>query len=77
MIHVLYFASMKEASGLASERIKWQGGTLGEVMEKVTDLHPSISWDGVRAALNEEFCSGAQEVEPGDTVAFIPPVSGG
>lgn len=77
MIQVMYFASMKEAAGAASERLEWSGGTLEELMEKVSADHPAINWSGVRIALNEEFCSEDHAVAPGDVVAFIPPVSGG
>jgi molybdopterin synthase sulfur carrier subunit len=33
--------------------------------------------EGVRVAVNEEFCGNDTVLSDGDVVAFIPPVSGG
>ncbi|MDN5603599.1 MAG: MoaD/ThiS family protein, partial [Staphylococcus equorum] len=50
------------------------------VDEFITDLfkrYPSISDKKFQIAVNEEFVKNDDIVQPNDTVALIPPVSGG
>jgi molybdopterin converting factor subunit 1 len=55
------------------------GSTVGEVASLLAAREPRLA--GIeqvcRPAVNEEYTSNSQEVRNSDTVAFIPPMSGG
>ena len=84
MITVLYFARLREALGLSSERIELPPQVRdleglrallvarGGVWEQ--ELAPSKP---VRAAVNQTMAVGDVPVSDGDEVAFFPPVTGG
>jgi len=76
MINILYFASLKEATKLDSEQLDAAGKTVSELKVIIMERH-SITLDGAMTAVNEEFTDEGTVLNEGDTVAFIPPVSGG
>ncbi len=54
------------------------GSSLADAYEALRSRHPGLpERSGVRAALNLEFSDWTAQVEDGDELAFIPPVSGG
>ena len=66
--------------GCESEELEVGGKvSVSEIWERLIERHSEL--DGlqkhVRIAVNREFVSADDEVEPGDEVALIPPVSGG
>ncbi len=78
---VLYFAALRELLGLADEELSLPGSSLSvdELAKYLVKRHPALSahLGSVRFAVNEAFVNGAAQVVSGDTVALIPPVSGG
>lgn len=79
-ITVLYFAHLVERTGTREEQIEIPGeSTASSVRKFVSMLHPKLgdSLSACRVAVDEEFASGETPVHDGQTVAFIPPVSGG
>jgi len=76
MIKILYFASLKEKTKLESEQMEAAGKTIAELRTLLMDRHP-IKLDRVMIAVNEEFTDEETVLNDGDTVDFIPPVSGG
>ncbi len=76
MITILYFASLKETTKLESEQMDAAGKTIAELKAILMERHP-ITLDGAMAAVNEEFTDEETVLNNGDTIAFIPPVSGG
>ncbi|KRG08104.1 molybdopterin converting factor subunit 1 [Staphylococcus sp. NAM3COL9] len=77
-MRVLYFAEIKEILAKQSEEIDLSYDIT--VDEFITDLfkrYPSISDKKFQIAVNEEFVKNDDIVQPNDTVALIPPVSGG
>ena len=76
MINILYFASLKEATKLDSEQLDAAGKTVSELKAMIMERH-SITLDGAMTAVNEEFTDEETVLNEMDTVAFIPPVSGG
>jgi molybdopterin synthase catalytic subunit len=79
-ITVRYFAAHRDITGTASERIEVaDGATLGQIWDVLEARYPALSpYRGrVLLACNERFGDTATPVNAGDTVAFIPPVSGG
>ena len=84
MVHVLYFAWLRERMGRAEETLALPPG-IGTVAELVGWLiardaagaHAFADAAVVRAAVNQDFADPATPVRPGDEVAFFPPVTGG
>lgn len=78
MINVLFFAHLKDAAGNESAMVNASGKTVAELKKLVLERFPDIqSLDHVMTAINEEFSNDTDVLKEGDTVAFIPPVSGG
>ena len=80
-IVVLYFAALRELLGKSEETLSELPGTLTieTLSELLVQRHPTLSphLGSVRFALNESFVDSGAQVTDGDTVALIPPVSGG
>ncbi|MBJ7593985.1 MAG: molybdenum cofactor biosynthesis protein MoaE [Candidatus Dormibacteraeota bacterium] len=77
-IRVLLFGSLREQMGM-EVLVPLAGGTVSDVWESVTarcaGSRPSRA--GLRCARNLEYCSWDDVVQPGDELAFMPPVCGG
>lgn len=79
-VKVLFFGPIRELTGASEERIEVPGGaTLENVFDLYCSRFPRLS--GFRASLvasrNQDFASWDSPVSEGDTIAFLPPVSGG
>jgi molybdopterin converting factor subunit 1 len=83
-LKILYFAWVRQKVGLAEEEVSPPA--------EVRDVAGLIAWLAgrsaghaaafadprqVRAAVNQDFAPPAHPVQPGDEVAFFPPVTGG
>jgi len=77
LIQLLFFAGVKETIGKEAMELEWQGQTVAQLKEYLLNTFPSLSLQGVMVAVNEEFALDEDTVEENDTIAFIPPVSGG
>ena len=77
MINVLCFAHMKDIFG--GERLTINSGDIATVKDVLEHLKSTYDADisDVMTAVNEEFAEESKPVSQGDTVALIPPVSGG
>jgi sulfur-carrier protein len=80
-IVVLYFAAVRELLALAQEPLALEREALSvaELARELVRRHPSLEGHlaSVRFAVNESFVDRDAAVRDGDTVALIPPVSGG
>ena len=79
-IKVLYFSSVKDKVGIPSEEFELTGNsTISDLIKLISEKYPQIedSLKNSMFAVNEEYASTDQELKEGDTVAIIPPVSGG
>lgn len=79
-VKVLYFASLKQHTGLASEVVPLApDASLDDLLAAVAGLHPAIeaSLPSAVLAVNREFADRSRRLQPGDEVALFPPVSGG
>jgi sulfur-carrier protein len=65
MINVLFFAAIREEAGVEQVTVDKQ------------DTYKLSSLKQTMTAVNEEFVTDEETIGTGDTVAFIPPVSGG
>ncbi|RAK17015.1 molybdopterin synthase sulfur carrier subunit [Anoxybacillus vitaminiphilus] len=76
MITILFFAHLQEAIG--KERIQLNCAPLAvKQLKNHLESEYNIDLQHVMVAVNEEYASESELIHPGDTVAFIPPVSGG
>ena len=79
-VTLLYFAVVREIVGHAREtRELSPGTTVGQLLELVSTDHPNIARmrPSLMFMVNEEYAAPEQEVQDGDEIALIPPVSGG
>jgi sulfur-carrier protein len=76
LITVLLFAYLQEAVG--KERIEFSVESItAKELKKVLEKEYNIDLRHVMVAVNEEYVSENEFIHAGDTVALIPPVSGG
>lgn len=78
-LSLLYFAALRDLVQKAEESFESSSSalTVADLCAEITRVHPRLSLEGVRVAVNEEFVSSDFRLTAGDVVAFIPPVSGG
>lgn len=76
MNNIMFFAHLKDRVGEDSLSRDVSGITIAE-LKQLLEEEFELKLDSVMAAVNEEFASDDEVIQSGDTVAFIPPVSGG
>ena len=77
LVTVLYFASLRDAAGVASEPVD-ADGDLRALYDRLRARHGfALPPDRLRVAVDGEFARWDQPVRAGSEIAFIPPVSGG
>jgi molybdopterin synthase sulfur carrier subunit len=77
-VTVLYFASLRDAAGLASEHVETEAPDLLTLYESVRSRHGfALPVDRLRVAVDGAFAKWGDPVRDGGEIAFIPPVSGG
>jgi molybdopterin synthase sulfur carrier subunit len=83
-IELRFFASVREALGLASERIELPAGvtTVGAVRAHLVERGgvwaQALGQDrALRMAFEHVMCGPETEIREGGEVAFFPPVTGG
>ncbi|KXG10150.1 molybdopterin converting factor subunit 1 [Anoxybacillus rupiensis] len=76
MITLLFFASLKEAVGNGQMSIEYEPITI-EQLKRQIEVKYGVNLQNVMVAVNEEYAQENQRLQPGDVIAFIPPVSGG
>lgn len=77
MIKVLLFAELQETTGKSNLDIPVKNITVQQLKEKLKINYPQLNLHDVMTAINEEYAKEDDAITSGDTVAFIPPVSGG
>lgn len=79
-VKVKLFAAFREATGQGE--LDWPLGparTAGELLESLTGEYPALA-GGAKSALvmvNRRYATRQTALQPGDEVAFLPPVGGG
>ena len=74
---VLYFASLRDAAGVASEQVP-AAGALDALYDALRARHGfALDRSRLRVAVDGEFADWQAPVRAGSEIAFIPPVSGG
>ncbi|MBT2681836.1 molybdopterin converting factor subunit 1 [Bacillus sp. ISL-35] len=77
MNKILFFAHLRDEAGYESVEIEAAGKTVAELKQIVAEKYGVQKLDTSMTAINEEFSSNDEVIKEGDTIAFIPPVSGG
>ncbi|WP_457621781.1 molybdopterin converting factor subunit 1 [Persephonella sp.] len=79
-VKILYFSSLKDRIKKSQEVMDIpEGTTVSSLINVLKNTYPELekNFDSVMVAVNEEYASAEQILKEGDTVAIIPPVSGG
>jgi sulfur-carrier protein len=77
MNKILFFAHLRDSAGSESVELQAAGKTVAELKQLVGEQYGLQKLDAVMTAINEEFAGDEEIIQEGDTIAFIPPVSGG
>lgn len=79
-IRVLYFQNVRKITGIAEESLDLDGApTVGDLAEELAGRHPGLreTLTSLLFAVNETHARPADRLSGGDTVAVMPPFSGG
>ena len=78
-LKLLYFGVSRDHANKDEERLNMKDGlTVSEIREELKQMYPSLEdIDNFAIAVNESYAEDDLELVNGDTVAIIPPVSGG
>ena len=83
-MQVLYFAWVRQKVGVGAEEVSPppEVGDVGGLMRWLSGRSPghAAAFENarsIRAAVNQEFAPPDRRLQPGDEVAFFPPVTGG
>lgn len=81
---ILYFAWLRERVGVSEETLSLPNGPvpIGELIGILAarSADHAAAFENrrtIRCAINQEFADPAALVQPGDEIAFFPPVTGG
>jgi len=75
---VLYFASLRDAAGVASESVDTDSADLRGLYQSLRERHGfALPAERLRVAVDGAFARWDDAPRTGSEVAFIPPVSGG
>ncbi|MGB2666537.1 MAG: MoaD/ThiS family protein [Candidatus Acidiferrum sp.] len=79
-VKVLFFGPLRELTGITEEAMEIpEGANLAELFDRYAGRFPNLAAYRVSlvASRNEEFASWDTPLAEDDTIAFLPPVSGG
>ncbi|MCC2929673.1 MULTISPECIES: molybdopterin converting factor subunit 1 [Bacillus] len=77
MIKILLFAGLAEKAGTSTLEIDMEQATTDDVKAVLKEQYGLESIDTAMIAVNESYVKENTSISSGDTVAVIPPVSGG
>ncbi|HLR79384.1 MAG TPA: molybdopterin converting factor subunit 1 [Bacillota bacterium] len=77
MVNVLLFAELQETVGREKLTFDVDGITVKQLKDQWLSTYNLVNIDDAMVAINEEYADEDAVISAGDTVAFIPPVSGG
>ena len=79
-IHVETFAALADELGHAALSLELpDGATVADALDEIARLHPAVAtWrPRLATAVNLSYVKSSHVLREGDTLALIPPVSGG
>jgi molybdopterin synthase catalytic subunit len=77
-IQVLLFGVLKDWFGASTSTVELsEGVTVADLLEHLTESHPTLPLRSIAVSVNAEFSTRTQVLHTGDVVGLLPPVSGG
>ncbi len=77
MITILFFAGIREEIGVEQLQLDKKDMTVAELKQYLQAEYKLSSLNQVMVAINESFVTEDEVIQDQDTIALIPPVSGG
>jgi molybdopterin synthase sulfur carrier subunit len=77
MIKVLLFAQLQEDIGKNEVDLELGPITVSALKNELIKKYNTLQLDHAMIAVNENYAKDEELINPGDTVAVIPPISGG
>ncbi len=77
MIRIILFAGLRDRIGRAELEAPFQSIDISSLLTWVESQYPAVTFDHVMVAINEQWSNKQSVAKQGDTVALLPPVSGG
>ena len=77
-IKILYFAQLADLAGQAEEVREFSSITAKELYKLLaTEYQLPHKFSQLQVAINHELCAHKKELHDGDSIAFLPPMTGG
>lgn len=78
IVHIQYYALLREERGLSEEDIQTSSATAEELYRHLKDKFQfKLSTKQLKVAINNEFADWNTPLKENDSIVFIPPVAGG
>lgn len=77
MITILFFAHLQEIVGSEKISLDVDRISITDLKKKLENQYNFNNLNQIMFAINEEYAVDTEIIKAGDTVALIPPVSGG
>lgn len=78
---IVYFAALAQSLGVREEQLNLESPlTLAQLQAQLIErggLWEALAGAHIKAAVNHTMAKGETPINPGDEVAFFPPVTGG
>ena len=77
-IKILYFAQLADLAGKAEEVREFSSITPKELYKQLAQEYQlPHKFSQLQVAINHELCAHKKELHDGDSIAFLPPMTGG
>ena len=77
-IKILYFAQLADLAGKAEEVREFSSITVMELYKQLAQEYQlPHKFSQLQVAINHELCAHKKELNDGDSIAFLPPMTGG
>ena len=77
-IKILYFAQLADLAGKAEEVREFSSITVKELYKQLAQEYQlPHKFSQLQVAVNHELCAHKKELHDGDSIAFLPPMTGG